>query len=180
MSNNPLIRSEVGLPEKGELVRVLHSREAAKTVVELRESSAPLCHRLYWRAASSTMYCPLGQPSGQQSFEHATSCDAPYLFFTGVEWITVDEQVRGSHMGIFRATLGETPTVDRLNLDDILPSGATVHRVLRASDAGTRLDALVAVRVGTPNEFEVRRVICLLDLEARECRKMDDLPGFFF
>jgi hypothetical protein len=176
----PLSRVEAGLPEKGDVVRLLYNRAATQTVVEMKISGGPPRHRLYSRSAEASSYELVGTPTEDQSFEQAATCEAPILFFSAVEWRKTGERIGGTHIGIFCAELTGPKSVRPIALDKVLPQNAWIRSLLRALDSGRSVDVVVAFKEGGPSTFEVRYAICRIDLDAQSLVELSDLPGVFF
>jgi hypothetical protein len=178
MSNGavPLTHKEVGLPEGGIVVQILHNRATQKTIVELQLGRSSPIHRLYWRASGQTTYHPLGSPLSEQSFESAVTCEEPLLFIRAVEWKPSGSGMGGTTLGVWRAELRDPPSIAPLDLSDTLPANAYVSRLLRANDGGTSLLAIVTFKKGGPGRYSV----CTLDLANKQTIEHDVLPGILF
>jgi hypothetical protein len=169
----PLRRVDAGLPEKSTVLSLLHNRAAKQTIAHVKLPDALPTHRLYWRPAGAIQYRPLGEPTPQQSFEFPVTCEQALVFLCVVEWQPAGT---GTSLGIFKVDLAATPLITSLDIADMLPQGAWVHRLLRANDAGTCLQAVVALREGSA----IRYTICALELSTRTMTELDSLPGVGF
>jgi hypothetical protein len=176
----PPNRAEVGLPADSRIARLLHNGASRMTIVEVKLRAAPPRHRLYWRKAGEQAYRLLGAATAEQSFECAVTCDSPCLFLCVVEWGKSSDPAGGRCLGVMKAELGDPPAIVPLELGDLIPTGTWVRELLRANDAGTCLEAVVAFREGGPVEWRIRYAVCLLDLANRTLTELDDLPGVFF
>jgi hypothetical protein len=172
----PLGREQAGLPEHAVIVQVLYNRSAKVTVVEVRLQRSSPIHRLYWRPVGDTVYRLLETQSPDQSFDQAVMCAETFLFTRVSRWLPSSEGRRGTVLGLLRVQLEGTPTISDVDLSIILPSGAWISKILRANDAGTELEAVVAFREGGP----IRYAVCVLDLLGKRAVELDNLRGVFF
>ena len=172
----PPKHKDAGLPEDSIVVQVLHNCAARNTIVELQMRRSSPLHALYWRKTAQSIYQPLVTLAPDQSVEQAVTCESPLLFMRAVEWKPRGSGMGGTTLGIWRAELGDVPSVAPLDLDDTLPANAWVSRLLRANDEGTCLLAVVAFGKGEPGRYSV----CKLDLANKRTLELDTLPGIFF
>ncbi|SRR6266536_3102251 len=179
-------RKEVGLPEDAAIVQVLHNRAARKTIVEVQLHGISHIHRLYLRSAGEQVYSILGAPPPDQSFEQAITCEQPFLFLHVIEWKPQSKGLGGHRLGLWRANLGDPPSLVQVDLSDVLPPDARITGLLRANDDGTRLEANVLLNEdageveGYGNRKRARYTICTLDLTNRQLTELDTLPGIQF
>ena len=174
-------RREMGLPDRFEPVQVIHNESSGITILELKLpfDNLGIRHRLYWRRYGTTVYGVLGALPNEYSYEHAVTCALPIAFFCAVEWRPFGDTVGGRPQGLLCARLGEAPEVSAVDLGSILgpkPPKAFIRRLVRASDSGERLDAIV----GFNEEGPVNYHLCRIDLLTLSLTRLDALPGVWY
>jgi hypothetical protein len=167
---------KVGLPPGAIEVQALYNVGAAQTLLEVKLSRSSPIHRLYWRRAGETTYTPLGSPAPDESFEQAVTCKAPFVYMQAMMWRPLPNAMGGRPLGVRRVSLGERPTIEPVDLSDLLPQEAHVSRLLRADDDGSTLTVVVNFMVRQPGSYR----ICSLDLVNRQCLERDTLYGVLY
>jgi hypothetical protein len=147
----------------------LHNVSAGKTVVELESRDDYRCHRVYWRSTGTTDYQILGSPGPEESFEDIVTATEPVLYMRISQW--KESQDRRSieiyNRGILQVDLRKIPMVTPLQLGDIVPPGVSVSQLLRVSDRGDRIQAIVG------GDALRGYAIVELDLVARRMEQLD-------
>ncbi len=174
--HTPSSLAQVGLPDTAIVLQVLHNVVTGITLAEVQPLRASPLHRLYWRARGGGAYKLLGAPSSEESFEQATMCDAPTVFFRIVRWQQMGGRMGGHPRGLWKAHLGPSPVVTELDVDGVMPSGAYISRLMRASDDGSRLSVIIVFPKGSPGRYS----LCTLDLTQRQLVEHDVLTGILF
>jgi hypothetical protein len=174
----PPRREELDLPP-GSVVQTFHNAASAKTITEIRLGGRLPIHNLYWRPAGAARYAPVHRLGEGQTLENAVNCDAAWIFARLQTWTKREHGYSSSNNEVVRIDFTSIPRIETVSLTDILPENATVSRLHRADDSGTRLQAVISFaepyRDGSARR--IRYAICVLDLTNRNVTEMDTLPG---
>lgn len=160
----------------GRLVQVLHNAASGKTILEMHDEGVPPLHRIYYRSPRLDRYSIVESPIPARSLENVVGCNKSWVFARSVEWTKRGEHYGGKTRALARIDLLEEPSVIMINLDQVIPQGVRIIRLIRANDSGAQLEAIARILAsdsGAPGS----RAIGVVDLDNGRWIELARIPN---